>query len=287
MVAFDGTFILPPPPMRFNYCLGPPPIKSNYQPTPTTHITHFFLESSPFKELEEYFSHFSLYLNPNNPQYPIWIKDTHRTAFLRRPTYRITVSQKTTTHWIEKPTSQTYSALPSKTLIFFSSGTALTCLYSWAGRLESYLVANPQRQVFSWHGSYANQSPPMPLSWHSTCKLTLTWWFVLQRLLAWYRKHNYYNHRTSTVLQRLLAWYESIIIIIIEQAQYCRGCQLDTKSIIIIIIEQAQYCRGCQLDTESIIIIIIEQAQYCRGCQLDTESIIIIIIEQTQYCRGC
>ena len=30
MGDLDGTFILPPPPMRFNYCLGPPPIRSNY-----------------------------------------------------------------------------------------------------------------------------------------------------------------------------------------------------------------------------------------------------------------
>ena len=34
MEVFDGTFILPPPPMRFNYCLGPPPIRSNYPSTP-------------------------------------------------------------------------------------------------------------------------------------------------------------------------------------------------------------------------------------------------------------
>ena len=29
MGVFDDTFILPPPPMRFNYCLGPPSIRSD------------------------------------------------------------------------------------------------------------------------------------------------------------------------------------------------------------------------------------------------------------------
>ena len=30
----------------------------------------------------------------------------------------------------------------------------LASLYSWAGRFESYLVANPRRQVFLWWGSF-------------------------------------------------------------------------------------------------------------------------------------
>ena len=34
MGVFDGTFILPLPPIRFNYCLGPLPIRSNYLSTP-------------------------------------------------------------------------------------------------------------------------------------------------------------------------------------------------------------------------------------------------------------
>ena len=51
MGVFDGTFSLPPPPMRFNYCLAPPPIRSDYQPTPPpTLLTLFFLEKGFFKE---------------------------------------------------------------------------------------------------------------------------------------------------------------------------------------------------------------------------------------------
>ena len=93
------------------------------------HNSFLFLECPPVKELEEVFSHSSLYLNPNNPQDPIWMKDTHGTAFLRRTiTYRITFSQMTTNYWKENnqplPTPQKYSALPSKTP-YFSSGTAL------------------------------------------------------------------------------------------------------------------------------------------------------------------
>ena len=34
MGVFDGTFILPPPSIRFNYCLGPSTMRSNYQSTP-------------------------------------------------------------------------------------------------------------------------------------------------------------------------------------------------------------------------------------------------------------
>ena len=33
---------------------------------------------------------------------------------------------------------------------------------SWAGRFESYLVANPQRQVFSWCGPYCIRSDFYP-----------------------------------------------------------------------------------------------------------------------------
>ena len=54
MGVFDGTFILPPLPMRFNYCLGLPPIKSNYQSTPPPDPYNFFFSAEPpFKELEE------------------------------------------------------------------------------------------------------------------------------------------------------------------------------------------------------------------------------------------
>ena len=73
MGVFDGSFIIPPLSMRFNYCLGPPPIRSNYQPTPPPTyliITHFSGELS-FKGLEEFFPHSSLYLNPKNLRDPI------------------------------------------------------------------------------------------------------------------------------------------------------------------------------------------------------------------------
>ena len=58
--VFDGIFILYPPPIRFNYCLGPPPIRSNYQstPPPTWHITLFFCRA-PFYRIVKGFSHSS------------------------------------------------------------------------------------------------------------------------------------------------------------------------------------------------------------------------------------
>ena len=49
--------------------------------------------TAPFLKNWRFFSHFSLYLNPHNPQDPSWIKDSHKTAFLRKTfTYRIIFS---------------------------------------------------------------------------------------------------------------------------------------------------------------------------------------------------
>ena len=39
-------------------------------------------------------------------------------------------------------------------LLAIAEISRLARLCSWAGRFESFLVGNPQRQVCSWHGSY-------------------------------------------------------------------------------------------------------------------------------------
>ena len=101
---------------------------------PTTHITQFFSGEPPFKELEEFCPISSLYLKPNNPQDPIWMEDTHRTAFLQRmTTFRITFSQNTTTHWIAKqpppttPSKIKYFAFKDPHICFIWNSVQTTC----------------------------------------------------------------------------------------------------------------------------------------------------------------
>ena len=57
MGVYDGTFILPPPPFEFNYCLDPQPRQSYYQSTlPPTEL--FFFSRVPFENIAEvFFSH--------------------------------------------------------------------------------------------------------------------------------------------------------------------------------------------------------------------------------------
>ena len=110
MGIFDGTFILPPPPMRFNYCLCPPPTGHKIKSSVNPHNSFFFLERPLLKNWSSCFL-----IHLNNPQDPIWMRDTHRTAFLRRTTtYRITFSWKTTTHRIEKQPNPT---TPTKNIV--------------------------------------------------------------------------------------------------------------------------------------------------------------------------
>ena len=114
MGVFDGTFILPPPPMRFNYCLGPPPIRSPHHP----HNSFIFREP-PFKELEECFSHSSLYLTlVFKLKQPIELHfwEGHPPTGLhfhkRQPPTGLKNNQP-------PPPPQKYNALPSKTPYFF------------------------------------------------------------------------------------------------------------------------------------------------------------------------
>ena len=66
MGVFYGTFIYPPPPMRFNFCLGPPPIRSNYQSTPPP-TSSFFSGEPTSKELEEFIFSFFFVFKPKQP----------------------------------------------------------------------------------------------------------------------------------------------------------------------------------------------------------------------------
>ena len=126
MRLFDGTFILPPPPLRFNYCLGPPPIHQIIsQPH---HPQVIFSGDPPFKELDDFFSHSSLYFNPNNPQDPIWKKDTHRTAFFEDNHLQNYIFTKDN-HPLDWKTTNPHQ--PHKNIVlclqrppYFSSGTA-------------------------------------------------------------------------------------------------------------------------------------------------------------------
>ena len=72
MGVFDGTFILPPSPNRFNYCLCPPPIRSNCLSTPQPTLL-FFLVSPSQRIGTIFFSFFSVF-KPKQHKDPIWQK---------------------------------------------------------------------------------------------------------------------------------------------------------------------------------------------------------------------
>ena len=100
--------------------LRPTTHKIKLSVNPTTHITQFSGEPL-LKNWKSFFSQSSLYLNTNNPQDPIWTKDTHRTAFLRRTELRFYKRQLPTglENNQSPPPPKKYSDLPSKTPIFF------------------------------------------------------------------------------------------------------------------------------------------------------------------------
>ena len=76
----------------------------------------------------------------------------------------------------------------------------LLLVSGWAGQFESYLVANPRRQVFSWHGSY-HKNDKHYIVW-SECSLVCIYTPYMIWAAAWQ------NQRKGMCAQRRLrsAW---------------------------------------------------------------------------------
>ena len=133
------TFVLPPQPIRFNYCLNPPPIKSNFKSilSPTYLIS--FLEDPLLKKLNRFFVYKTQqptrsHLNEWYPQKCIFEKDNHLQNYIFTK-YKHPLDWKTTNSHqphkiivlcLQRPPYIFYLEQPSlSTRIHVSSGCSL------------------------------------------------------------------------------------------------------------------------------------------------------------------
>ena len=122
---------------------------------------------------------------------------------MRKPVYAICQQQRSRSDCSSAQSDQHHFVLCLDCIIPILSKIKMSRLLlvsGWAGRFESYLVANPRRQVFSWHGSY-HKNDKHYIVW-SECSLVCIYTPYMIWAAAWQ------NQRKGMCAQRRLrsAW---------------------------------------------------------------------------------